>query len=178
MNAKELKVHICWPSWKATDGSEKMCIAATMDGQRIEGLPQNTSYEEINSAFYAATGVFLPSPRRFGYYYSRKKAHGLARGVYNEQTHCYKWEAMDRTYEGEAADFCGIIRTLASQPKKLEQLENRLNSRFSDLVWMPTNPEEFCDMLREFAGINPETDEHREEERPGENQSSTAPSTK
>lgn len=174
MNAKELKVHICWPSWKATDGSEKMCIAATMDGQRIEGLPQNTSYEEINSAFYAATGVFLPSSCKFGYYYSRKKAHGLSRGVYDAQTHCYKWEAMDRTYEEDAADFCGIIRTLASQPEALAKLESGLNTRFSDLVWMPTNPEEFCDMLREFAGINPETNEHREEERPGENQSSTA----
>lgn len=174
MNAKELKVHIYWPSWKATDGSEKMCIAATMDGQRIEGLPQNTSYEEINSAFYAATGVFLPSSRRFGYYYSRKKMHGLARGVYDNQTRCYKWEAMDRTYEQEAADFCNIIRTLASQPKKLEQLEKSLETRFSDLVWMPTTPEEFCDMLREFAGMNPETDEHREENRSTEIQSSPA----
>lgn len=160
MNTKELKVHISWPCWKATDGSEKMCIAATMDGQRIEGLPQNTSYEEINSAFYDATGVFLPSSSKFGYYYSRKKMHGLARGVYDNRTRCYKWEAMDRTYEQEAADFRNIIRTLASQPQKLEQLENSLNSRFSDLVWMPTTPEEFCDMLREFAGINPETDEH------------------
>ena len=105
MNAKELKVHIYWPSWKATNGSEKMCIAATMDGQRIEGLPQNTSYEEINSAFYSATGVFLPFPSKFGYYYSHKKMHGLARGVYDKQTRCYKWEAMDRTYEQEAADF-------------------------------------------------------------------------
>lgn len=174
MNTKELKVHIYWPSWKATNGSEKMCIAATMDGQRIEGLPQNTSFEEINSAFYAAMGAFLPSSRKFGYYYSRKKRHGLARGVYDKQTRCYKWEAMDRTYEQEAADFCNIIRTLASQPKKLEQLENSLNSRFSDLVWMPTNPEEFCDMLREFAGINPETDEHREEDRSKEIPSSTA----
>lgn len=174
MNAKELKVHIYWPSWKATNGSEKMCIAATMDGQRIEGLPQNTSFEEINSAFYTATGVFLPSSRRFGYYYSRKKMHGLARGVYDNRTRCYKWEAMDRTYEEEAADFCGIIRTLASQPKKLEQLENSLNSRFSDLVWMPTTPEEFCDMLREFAGMNTETDEHREENRSKEDQNSTA----
>lgn len=174
MNAKELKVHICWPSWKTPDGSEKMCITATMDGQRIEGLPQNTSYEEINSAFYAATGVFLPSSCRFGYYYSRKKAHGLARGVYNAQTRCYKWEAMDRTYEEDTADLCSIIRTLSSQPKKLEQLENKLKSHFSDLVWMPTTPEAFCDMLREFAGINPETNEHREEERPVEDQSSTA----
>lgn len=174
MNTKELKVHIYWPRWKATDGSEKMCIAATMDGQRIEGLPQNTSYEEINSAFYDATGVFLPFPSKFGYYYSRKKMHGLVRGVYNKQTRCYKWEAMDRTYEQEAADFCNIIRTLASQPKKLEQLENSLNSRFSDLVWMPTTPEAFCDMLREFAGMNPETDEHREEDRSTEIQSSTA----
>ena len=151
-----------------------MCIAATMDGQRIEGIPQNTSFEEINSAFYTATGVFLPSSRRFGYYYSRKKMHGLVRGVYNKQTRCYKWEALDRTYEEEAADFCNIIRTLASQPKKLEQLENSLNSRFSDLVWMPTTPEEFCDMLREFAGMNPEADEHREEDRSKEDQSSTA----
>lgn len=174
MNTKELKVHISWPSWKATDGSEKMCITATMDGQRIEGLPQNTSYEEINSAFYAATGVFLPSSRRFGYYYSRKKMHGLVRGVYDKQTRCYKWEAMDRTYEEEAADFCNIIRTLASQPKKLEQLENSLNTCFSDLVWMPTTPEAFCDMLREFAGMNTETDEHREEDRSTEIQSSPA----
>lgn len=174
MNTKELKVHIYWPRWKATDGRKKMCIAATMDGQRIEGLPQNTSFEEINSAFYTATGVFLPSSRRFGYYYSRKKTHGLSRGVYDKQTRCYKWEAMDRTYEEEAADFCNIIRTLASQPKKLEQLENSLNSRFSDLVRMPTTPEEFCDMLREFAGMNPEADEHREEDRSKEDQSSTA----
>ena len=65
MNAEELKVHICWPSWKTTDGSKKMCITATMDGQRIEGLPQNTSYEEINSAFYDATGVFQPLPSKF-----------------------------------------------------------------------------------------------------------------
>lgn len=174
MNTKELKVHIYWPSWKATDGSEKMCIAATMDGQRIEGLPQNTSYEEIKSAFYAATGVSLPPTNKYGYYYSRKKTHGLSRGVYNEQTRCYKWEAMDRTYEEDAADLCSIIRTLASQPKKLEQLENRLKSHFSDLVWMPTTPEDFCDMLREFAGINPETDEHREEDRSTEIQSSPA----
>lgn len=174
MNAKEIKVHICWPSWKTTDGSEKMCIAATMDGQRIEGLPQNTSYEEIKSAFYAATGVSLPSPCRFGYYYLHKKTHGLARGVYDKQTRCYKWEAMDRTYEEEAADFCSIIRTLASQPEALAKLESGLNTRFSDLVWMPPTLEEFCDMLREFAGISPETNEHREEERPAENQSSTA----
>lgn len=174
MNTRVFTVHICWPSWKTTNGSEKMCITATMDGQRIEGLPQNTSYEEIKSAFYAATGVFLPRTNKYGYYYSRKKAHGLSRGVYNEQTRCYKWEAMDRTYEEDAADLCSIIRTLASQPKKLEKLENRLKSHFFDLVWMPTTPEEFCDMLREFAGINPETDEHRKEERPVEIQSSTA----
>lgn len=174
MNTRVFTVHICWPSWKTTNGSEKMCITATMDGQRIEGLPQNTSYEEIKSAFYAATGVFLPHTNKYGYYYSRKKAHGLSRGVYDTQTRCYKWEAMDRTYEEDAADFCNIIRTLSSQPKKLEQLENSLNARFSDLVWMPTTPEEFCDMLREFAGINPETDEHREEEHHVENQSSTA----
>lgn len=174
MNTRVLTVHICWPSWKTTNGSEKMCITATMDGQRIEGLPQNTSYEEIKGAFYAATGVSLPPTNKYGYYYSRKKAHGLSRGVYDTQTRCYKWEAMDRTYEEDAADFCSIIRTLASQPKKLEQLGNRLKSHFSDLVWMPTTPEAFCDMLREFAGINPETDEHRKEERFKEIQSSTA----
>ena len=69
------------------------------------------------------------------------------------------WLPHQVAYEYAKNRFDVIYETIEKY-KKLEQLENSLNTRFSDLVWMPTTPEEFCDMLREFAGINPETDEH------------------
>lgn len=92
------------------------------------------------------------------------------------------WADSSEAANEKAADLCnaGEIDLTASDFANREiqcdgvASESGLNTRFFDLVWMPTNPKEFCDMLREFAGITPETNEHREEDQPVKIQSSTA----
>lgn len=59
---------------------------------------------------------------------------------------------MARTYKAEAAQFCECIRTLASKPDNLENLENYLSWHFGE--WLKKyayDPQNMAAEMREFA---------------------------
>lgn len=61
---------------------------------------------------------------------------------------------MERKHEKTAAQFCGAIRTLASKPENLENLEHYLSHHFA--AWLEkyaNTPETMCCEMIEFANM-------------------------
>lgn len=61
---------------------------------------------------------------------------------------------MKKTYAKEAAQFCEHIRTLASKPDNLDNLEHYLSMHFSEWLekWANT-PQDITAEMREFADM-------------------------
>ena len=61
---------------------------------------------------------------------------------------------MARTYKTEAAQFCEYIRTLASKPENLDNLEYYLSMHFSEWLTKRANtPQDIAAEMREFANM-------------------------
>lgn len=61
---------------------------------------------------------------------------------------------MKKTYTKEAAQFCEYIRTLASKPDNLDNLEYYLSMHFSEWLtkWANT-PQDMAAEMREFSNM-------------------------
>lgn len=66
----------------------------------------------------------------------------------------WRKQTMKRTYEKEAAQFCEYIRTLASKPDNLDNLQSYLSEHFGD--WLKKyayDPQNMAAEMREFANM-------------------------
>lgn len=66
----------------------------------------------------------------------------------------WRKQTMKRTYEKEAAQFCEYIRTLASKPDNLDNLQSYLSEHFED--WLKKyayDPQNMAAEMREFANM-------------------------
>ena len=61
---------------------------------------------------------------------------------------------MERKYTKEAAQFCEYVRTLASKPENLDNLESYLSAHFEEWLakWANT-PQDMATEMREFANM-------------------------
>lgn len=65
-----------------------------------------------------------------------------------------KKQTMKRTYEKEAAQFCEYIRTLASKPDNLDNLQSYLSCHFGDWLAKWANiPQDMVTEMREFSNM-------------------------